>query len=248
MLKGIFDQATFACMSGTLTKTQITNIPKALNFDTNYKSITESPDRSNIFLTVHKKIQTSDSLSMYENIYKKEGRSLKFNPANYPITLLFIPMYYMSCAMMFLKSLFGAQNISESPHSCLYSNQDQEVIDTTLKVLNSENPRIKLVLTTSVSGMGFDPPCITRVIHACPPRSLSQYMQEIGRGGRRGQSASAVLYYSNMDLAKNLPGLNEDIVNYCNTKTCLRDTMLSVFGFVKAPIDPASCCSNCSKP
>ena len=235
-------------MSGTLTKNKILHIPKSLNFNANYKSISESPDRLNIFLTVIKKNQTSDTLSMFENIYKEEGRSLKSNPENYPITLLFIPMYYMSCAMMFLKSLFGTQDISESPYSCLYSNQDQEVIDTTLTDLNSENPRIRLVLTTSVSGMGFDPPCITRVIHACPPRSLSQYLQEIGRGGRRGQSATAVLYYSNMDLAKNLPGLNEDIVNYCNTTTCLRDTMLSVFGFVKAPIDPASCCSNCSKP
>ena len=39
--------------------------------------------------------------------------------------------------------------------------------------------------------MGFDPPCIDRVIHTCP-RNISQYLQEIGRAGRRGQPAEAL--------------------------------------------------------
>ena len=51
------------------------------------------------------------------------------------------------------------------------------------KDLRSENPRIRLILTTSVSGMGFDSPCITRVVHACPQRDLAQYFQEIGQAG-----------------------------------------------------------------
>ena len=59
-----------------------------------------------------------------------------------------------------------------------------------------------MILTTAVSGMGFDTEGVTQVIHAIPPRNISQYLQEIGRAGRRGQKATAILYYSNRDLAK----------------------------------------------
>jgi superfamily II DNA helicase RecQ len=59
--------------------------------------------------------------------------------------------------------------------------------------LEKENPRIWLVLTTFISGMGFDPCDVTQIIHTCPPRNMTQYLQEIGRAGRREQSARAVL-------------------------------------------------------
>jgi superfamily II DNA helicase RecQ len=49
-----------------------------------------------------------------------------------------------------------------------------------------------------------------------PPRSLSQYLQEIGRAWRRGQASTAVLYYSKRDIASNLPGMSDDIRDYCN--------------------------------
>ncbi|XP_069107293.1 ATP-dependent DNA helicase RecQ-like [Argopecten irradians] len=117
----------------------------------------------------------------------------------------------------------------------------------TIKELKVENPRIRLVLTTSIAGMGFDPRNVTQVIHTCPPRNISQYMQEIGRAGRQGQPARAVLYFNNHDIAKNLPGITEDIIVYCkNDTTCLRNAILNVFGFEKdQSITATECCSNC---
>lgn len=47
--------------------------------------------------------------------------------------------------------------------------------------------------------MGFDPPSVVGAIHSCPPRSLVQYMQEIGRAERRGQASEAILYYRGSD-------------------------------------------------
>jgi superfamily II DNA helicase RecQ len=86
--------------------------------------------------------------------------------------------------------------------------------------LKKQNPRIRLVLTTSIAGMGFDPENVTQVIHACPPRNLSQYLQEIGR-------AKVILYYGNRDIAKHVPGINENIINYCrNEDSCLKNVLL----------------------
>jgi hypothetical protein len=77
-------------------------------------------------------------------------------------------MFYMSCAIMFLRSLFGEQQITESCYSAVYANQDDDVMKATLADLNRDSPKIRLVLSTSVSGMGFDPPSVTRVVHVCP--------------------------------------------------------------------------------
>ena len=80
----------------------------------------------------------------------------------------------MGDAADYLRDIFGPMNIYTVLH-ILFS-----IVAETIKDLHSENPRIRLILTTSVSGMGFDSPCITRVVHACPPRDLAQYFQEIG--------------------------------------------------------------------
>lgn len=90
----------------------------------------------------------------------------------YPVTLLFIPIFYMSEALRYLNSIFGIQNIYSFIYSALCTRHDNEVIDATINELKNENPRIRLVLTTSISGMGFDPSNVAQIIHACPPRDF----------------------------------------------------------------------------
>lgn len=66
--------------------------------------------------------------------------------------------------------------------------------------------------------MNFDPDHVTQVIHTCPPRNLPQYLQEIGRAGRRGQSARALIYYSNRDVVRNPPEITDQIIDYCKNE------------------------------
>ena len=121
---------------------------------------------------------------------------------------------------MYLNSLFDTSTIEACMHSALCSRQDEHVINITIMELKKQNPRIRLVLTTSIAGMGFDPENVTQVIHACPPRNLSQYLQEIGR-------VKVILYYGNRDIAKHVPGINENIFNYCrNEDSCLKNVLL----------------------
>ncbi|GAC1491407.1 MAG: RecQ family ATP-dependent DNA helicase [Pseudarthrobacter sp.] len=60
--------------------------------------------------------------------------------------------------------------------------------------------QLDVVVATTAFGMGIDKPNIRFVIHADIPASLDAYYQEIGRSGRDGQPASAVLHYRAEDL------------------------------------------------
>ena len=62
------------------------------------------------------------------------------------------------------------------------------------------NDKVEVIVATSAFGMGVDKPNVRFVFHYEPPDCLDSYYQEIGRAGRDGKAASAVLFYRPEDL------------------------------------------------
>ena len=59
---------------------------------------------------------------------------------------------------------------------------------------------LDVVVATSAFGMGIDKPDVRFILHVGAPESLDTYYQQVGRAGRDGAPAAAVLFHRDEDL------------------------------------------------
>ena len=199
-LKAFFSKVPFVALSATLTTDLKKRLPGILGLD-DPVLVAENPDRPNIYLDRQSKLPSSRVVDAYEAIYQPECDKLVSNPDAYPVTLMYLPLEWCSEASNYCEQLFGGQdrvNLDNCRYGIIFSNQDKTVLSVLTNDLKNEKPRVRLVFCTSSVGMGFDAHSIDRVIHGKPPRSLSDYFQQIGRCGELGKSPS--LHYTTMPV------------------------------------------------
>ncbi len=132
----------------------------------------------------------------------------------------------------------------------------------------------RIIVATVAFGMGINKPDVRFVIHFDLPKSPEQYYQEIGRAGRDGLPAVAILFYGYGDTRK-IRFFMEDksasetkkaeahlkaMTDYAESRTCRRKVLLAWFGEAWEPTKALAgsqgeaesagtvCCDVCSKP
>ena len=78
------------------------------------------------------------------------------------------------------------------------------------------------MVATNAFGMGIDKEDVGVVIHLNLPASLEYYYQEIGRAGRGGKSAKAVLLYHPQDAEKGETTIPKSTSHQSTTKPVLQ--------------------------
>ncbi|CAC5424883.1 recQ [Mytilus coruscus] len=102
------------------------------------------------------------------------------------------------------------------------------------------------LFATEAYSTGTDIPNIRRIIHFGVPKSVESYMQEVGRAGRDGTYAEAIMFYNNNDVAKNVVGLDLKMADFCRTDECRWNFLCHHFGCPQErSLRDHMCCDNC---
>jgi ATP-dependent DNA helicase RecQ len=121
---------------------------------------------------------------------------------------------------------------------------------------------LRVLVATSAFGMGIDKPDVRFVLHAQPPRSLEDYVQEAGRASRDGQAAVCAMVSAPQDIARMHQELERcelseartsvrrrrllQMQSYVLGRGCRRVTLVSHFGGTLRN-RPTPCCDRCNR-
>ena len=256
VLCATFLSVPVVAMTATASKDDRESVKKSLGLKT-CAEVVGNPDRTNIMYTKH--FRGEPDVESIVRILSPIAQDLLKEQANYPLTIIYIPLKWCGFAYKIFESVLGSSQYfpagsMPAPENRLFaqfhSPQTQEMKDEILKQLCSSKSTIRVVFATVALGMGVDIKGIRSVVHITPPYTIQAYFQETGRAGRDGQPATAVLHYNNRDIAKNKMGMQEAVRTFCRSQfECLRSILLTSLDTDQKHIKVANpkhlCCGVC---
>ncbi|MCQ2579786.1 MAG: DNA helicase RecQ [Treponemataceae bacterium] len=257
-------EAVCLALTATATKTVREDIKHSLmlgskTFGYGFNEFVLTFNRPNIFLEVKSKS------AQVQNIAKllKNKTQFKLSKAD-EIVLEFLNEHNDESGIIYcfsrkqvdeLSDFLKEQDFSVLPYHAGLS--DTERTENQRKFVQDEVP---IIVATVAFGMGINKPNVRFVIHYDLPKSLEQYYQEIGRAGRDGENAHALLLYSYADTNKirffmqEKTGREREIaekqletmIAFAQSRKCRRELLLAHFGETLETHEKDCCCDICS--
>ncbi|MBO4438120.1 MAG: DNA helicase RecQ [Spirochaetaceae bacterium] len=257
-------EAVCLAMTATATQTVRNDIKRSLKlgsktFGFGFNEFVSTFNRPNIFLEVKSK---AGSVQNAAALLKK--------PTNFRLTradellLEFLQAHKNESGIIYCFSRKQVDELTEFLQEQNYKAlayhaglSDTERAENQRLFVQDEVP---IIVATLAFGMGINKPNVRFVVHYDMPKSLEQYYQEIGRAGRDGENAHALLLYSYGDTNKirffmqDKTGTElaaaenqlEAMTAFAQSRTCRRSLLLAHFGEPPAESNPEFCCDICS--
>lgn len=155
------------------------------------------------------------------------------------------------CVMM--RKLLG-KNITEPPGlpdnmlqyrlvDVFTAASDNDIREEILAEFRKSNSSIRLLIASTAFGLGVDCMDISRIINYGTPSTLEELVQELGRAGRNGCPAQAILYHKvvGKKITKAAKAYGE------NQTMCRRALLFKDFLFSEtAQVQACKCCDMCT--
>ena len=205
-----------------------------------------SPDRPNIYL--YKAKVNDDLLKSFDWLLTM----LKAELGSCPKTLVYCKSI-KDCGKLFTffkdhLGTFAYANCDEQvAKNMLIGMYHHNTLEKHKKIivnsLYSAEGTCRVIFCTNALGMGINFPDIRYIVHYGPPRNIEDFLQEVGRGGRDGKPAVAILLFQGNHLRK----CDRTIKQYANSENieCLRTSILAEFGEAKSNPVGHDCCLLC---
>ena len=119
----------------------------------------------------------------------------------------------------------------------------------------TRRPDVSLYVGSTFVDTGIDYPGIEIVVSLEPQTEMDDLVQIFGRSGRMtpdGVQTKCVCYpvYNNSDISENMPGMTDDVRNYCeNITICRKHVLEQHYGCVGSVSEKITgwCCDVCMK-
>ena len=240
-VRKLFPKATMIALTATATEQVKRDIIKNLGLK-KPEIFTTSFDRKNIFLEVQpKKSGESQVIDFLKN--HKDESGIIYCTSRRQVDELFVSLKKKGYSVLNYHA--GLPDDVRGEHQQLFIED-----------------KVKIIVATVAFGMGIDKPNVRFVINFDLPKSIEEYYQEIGRAGRDGQPAWALLLYTYADVHKIRYFFTDmadptkaemklkSMVNFASGNTCRRKALLNYFGEKyeagTGESDGSWCCDICS--